>query len=76
MQYIISEIAKNENIDVNDKDVEKYLDVMYDQLVRNPRPNSKKPDRETLKSNIKWNLLMERVAEKLIEYADITVKEN
>ena len=76
LQYIITEIAKNERIEVGDGEVEKYLAVMESQLARNPKPNSKKPDRETLKSNVKWNLLMERVAEKLIEHADITVKES
>ena len=76
LRYIMGEIAKREKINVTDEEIEHFLEIMDNQMDRNPRHYSKKPDRDVLKSNIKWNLLMDRVTDKLIEYGEVSINDN
>ena len=72
LRYVIGAIAKNEDIEVSDAEVEEHFGLLYNQMLRAQKHHSKKPNKEFLKSNIRWNLLMDRVGGRLLTFANIS----
>ena len=75
LRYIVSAIAKNENIEVVNEEVDNHFETIYSRLRGEFRHDHNQAKKDFLKSNIKWNLLMDKVGDRLLEFADIRPSE-
>ncbi len=76
LNYIVQEIAKQEEIEINQEEINSYFNRVKDQHEREARKQNRKFDAEELKSKIGANILNSKVFEKLIEYGQANKKDD
>ncbi len=74
LNYIVQEIAKQENIEIKQEKIDAYFNDVKDQHERQARKQNRKFDAEELKLKIGANILNSKVFEKLIEYGQANQK--
>ncbi len=76
LNYIFEEIANQEEIKIDQKEIESYFDSVKDEHERQARKKNRKFEAEELKLRIAANILNSKVFEKLVEYAQANKKDD